>query len=381
MILLIHPARPEIHHPQPLLSRRGARKPRVPDTPKPRLSIVVVTWNGRALLERCLPSVLAHADGAEVVVADNASTDGTAEWLAAHAPAARVVRLDENRGFCGGNNAGYRAAAGEFVLFLNNDVEVAPGWTRPLLAWMDARPACAAVAPKLLRHDQRDRFEYAGAAGGYLDRDGFPFARGRLFTHLEADRGQHDAPRRVFWATGAALLLRRSALGADERPFDERFYLHMEEIELCWRLQRRGHEVWCVPGSVAYHIGGASLPQGDPRKAYYNYRNGLLMLYRHLPPPAFRRVLARRVALDAVAAARAVVRGNPKEAAAIGRAYRDARRMAPRFADERPAAGTPSPFPPYHGSIVADFFLRGVRAFGDLNPRKFSPPFRAGSSA
>jgi GT2 family glycosyltransferase len=338
------------------------------------VSIVIVTWNGRALLERCLPSVVAHSGDAEVVVVDNGSDDGTVAWLAAAYPQVQVIVLPENRGFCGGNNAGAEAASGDVLVFLNNDVEVTPGWLDPLLAHLDAHPACAAVQPKLLRHDVRTQFEYAGAAGGYLDRLGYPFARGRLFFTLEDDTGQYDAPRRVFWATGAALAVRRTALGGAP-PFDERFFMHMEEIDLCWRLQRAGHEVWCMPQSVAYHIGGASLPQGHPRKAYYNFRNNLLLLYRHLPPRLWRRVFPARVALDGLAIARAVAGGNVREAAAIFRAYADAHRMKGAFAQDRP--GNDVVLPPYRRSLVADYFLRGRRRFQDLPADAFRAAFRA----
>ena len=340
--------------------------------PAPRLSLIVVTWNGRALLERCLPSVRAACPAwAEIVVVDNGSSDGTVAWLEETAPDVRVVALGENRGFCGGNNAGFAATAGEFALFLNNDVEVTPGWLGPLAEHMDAHPACAALQPKLLRHDVRTRFEYAGAAGGYLDRLGYPFTRGRLFDTLEDDAGQYDDARRVFWATGAALLVRRGAV--EGAPFDERFFMHMEEIDLCWRLWRAGHEVWCVPSSVVYHIGGASLPQGDARKAYFNFRNNLLLLYKNLPTREWLRIFPQRAALDAVAALRALASGRPAEATAIARAYLDAHRMRGAFAGPRPE--TARPFPPYRGLVVADYFARGRQRFSDLPREAFAGVF------
>ena len=247
----------------------------------PRVSVVVVTWNGRPLLERFLPSVLAtaHAD-LEVVVADNASTDGTADWLRETYPRVVVVRHAENRLFAGGNNAAVGRTTGDLPCFLNNDVEVPPGWLGPLVAAFDDS-GVVAVQPTLLQHADRTRFEYAGAAGGFLDRDGIPFTRGRLFDTLEADTGQYDDARDIFWATGAALVVRRAAFLA-AGGFDEPFGMHMEEIDLCWRLARAGGRIRAEPASRVYHLGGASLPRGA-RKTYLNYRNGLAMLVKNLP--------------------------------------------------------------------------------------------------
>lgn len=349
------------------------------------VSVVIVTWNGLPLLRRFLPSVVANAEGAEVLVVDNGSTDDTLEALTADFPTVRTLALATNRGFCGGNNAGFAAALGRVVLFLNNDVEVTAGWLGPLVDHLNAHPACAAVAPKLRRHAAPTEFEYAGGAGGYLDRDGFPFVRGRLFEHVETDTGQYDYARPVFWATGAALAVRRDALG-DVPPFDEGYFMHMEEIDLCWRLWTAGHEVWCVPSSVVYHVGGASLAAADPRKTYHNYRNNLLLLSRHLPRRRFLGLLARRSVLDAAAAARAVAAGRPREAAAIARAYLDAHRMRADFAPGTlallPAKQTvaPSsdaaPWPPYRRSVVVNVFARGVRRFADLPTDAFHPRLR-----
>lgn len=342
----------------------------------PRVSVVIVTWNGRALLERFLPSVLAtDYPDLEVVVADNASTDGTADWLAAAHPGVVVVRHPENWLFARGNNAAVPHATGRHLVFLNNDVEVPPGWLRPLVATLEAIPDAAAVQPKLLQHGDRARFEYAGAAGGFLDAYGYPFTRGRLFFTLEEDRGQYDDARDVFWASGACLVVRREAFEA-VGGFDEAFGMHMEEVDLCWRLWRAGWRVRVAPQSVAYHLGGASLPQGDPRKAYYNFRNSLVMLYKNLPPREWRRVARARRALDALAWARARAAGGPAEAAAIRRAYADARALFPRYADARPPDDALALLPPYRGTIVLDYFARGRRHFSDLPVRRFLPGWR-----
>jgi GT2 family glycosyltransferase len=346
----------------------------MPDAP--RVSIIIVTWNGLHLLQRCLPSVLATAyPNLEVIVADNASTDGTAGWLQRTHPGVKVVCHPENWAFCRGNNAAVPDATGEFVLLLNNDIEVPPGWLWPLVHEMTADPTVAAVQPKLLQIDDRQRFEYAGAAGGHLDRLGYPFTRGRLFFTMESDAGQYDAPTDIFWATGAALLLRRSALDT-VGLLDERFRLHMEEIDLCWRLHRAGYRVRVAPASEVYHIGGASLPQGSPEKVYYNFRNSLLLLYKHLPPSQWRRVFPERVLHDTAAVGRALALGKPAEAGAIVRAYADAHRMKSAFAADRPME-TDSVVPPsYKRSIVWDYFMRGRRRFQELPSAAFARRFR-----
>ncbi|MEM1115302.1 MAG: glycosyltransferase family 2 protein [Bacteroidota bacterium] len=339
----------------------------------PLVSVVIVTWNGRALLERFLPSVLAtDHPRLEVVVADNASTDGTAAWLREAHPEAVVVEHATNGMFAKGNNDAVPSCAGDLLVFLNNDVEVPPGWLRPLVAAFDD-PAVAAAQPKLLQHGDRGRFEYAGASGGFIDALGYPFTRGRLFDTLEADRGQYDDARDVFWASGAALAIRKEAFVA-AGGFDERFEMHMEEIDLCWRLWRRGQRVRVVPASEVYHLGGASLPQGNPRKAYYNFRNSLAMLAKNLPEADLRRVLRARRVLDGVAAARARLGGHRDEAEAIAEAWTDFRTRLPDL--PRPA-GTEAVVPlPYRGRIVADYFLRGRRHFSDLPASRFTLPAR-----
>lgn len=337
--------------------------------PRPRVSVVIVTWNALPLLRRCLPSVVAtDYPDLEIVLADNASADGSAAWVAKTFPSVRIVRHPENWLFCRGNNEAIPHTTGELVCLLNNDVEVPPGWLAPLVGAMQAAPDVGAVQPKLLQVHDRSRFEYAGASGGFLDRYGYPFTRGRLFGTMERDEGQYDDARDVFWATGAALLLRRAALD-EVGLLDERFVMHMEEIDLCWRLQRAGWRVRVEPASEAYHLGGGSLPQGDPRKAYFNFRNSFLLLWKHLPRRHFRRVVAGRYALDTAAAARALAAGNLAEADAIRRAHFDFRKLRRHYTP--PAEDERLVLPPYDGSIAVDYYLRGHRTFADLAPERF----------
>lgn len=341
----------------------------------PLVSIIIVTWNALPLLKQCLPSVVdSRYPNFEIIVADNASTDGTAEWLRQRFPQVTVVRHPENWMFCRGNNEALPHASGKYVVLLNNDVEVSPGWLEPLVGAMENDPSVAAVQPKLLQHGDRGRFEYAGASGGFLDRFGYPFTRGRILFTMEEDRGQYDDARDVFWATGAALMLRRSALD-EVGPLDEQFVMHMEEIDLCWRLHRSGYRVRVEPSSVAYHIGGGSLPQGDARKVYFNFRNSLLLLYKNLPHAAWCRILAARLVFDTAAALRAVAVGRTDEARAILRAYADGHRMKDAYRDERPYAGEDVVLPSYRRSIVIDYFMQGRKTFDALRDEAFSCSF------
>jgi GT2 family glycosyltransferase len=340
----------------------------------PRVSIVIVTWNARPLLARFLPSVVAtDYPDLEIVVADNASTDGSAEWVEATFPSVRVVRHPENWRFCRGNNAAIPHTTGRYVCLLNNDVEVTPGWLRPLVALMEEEPDVGAVQPKLLQTEDRARFEYAGASGGHLDDYGYPFARGRLFDNLEPDHGQYDDRADVFWATGAALLLRREAID-QVGLLDEHLEMHMEEIDLCWRLWRAGWRVRVEPASTVFHLGGGSLPQGDPRKVYYNFRNSFLLLHKHLPRHVMARLAPRRYALDTLAGMRALAAGRPRDLLAIVRAHRDYRRMSRRY--QPPGSHETPVLPSYAGSIAADFFGRRLRAFSELPRERFRAPWR-----
>ncbi len=331
----------------------------------PRVSIIVVSWNAVELLQEFLPTVAAtDYSNFEIVLADNASEDGSGQWVQNNLPEVRIVRHDRNYAFAGGNNRAYPYATGEYIVFLNNDVAVDPGWLRPLVQRMTAEESIAAIQPKVLSYRQRDRFEYAGAAGGFLDRFGYPFARGRIFFETEVDQGQYDDSRDVFWATGAAMMVRRSALEM-VGLFDEVFVMHMEEIDLCWRLHRAGFRVVVEPHSVVYHLGAASLAETSPHKAYLNFRNSLLTLYKNLPPAVWRRVAAARILLDSMACLRALLQGRPAEAAAIARGCRDAMKMRRQYAEHRPAEMTPGLL--YGRSIVVDYFLRRRRHFSELS--------------
>lgn len=300
------------------------------------ISIVILNYNGAAMLRRFLPSVLAHSGEAEVIVADNASTDASRDVLRDEFPAVRTILLDRNYGFAEGYNQALRQVEADVFVLLNSDVEVTPGWLTPLIAYLEAHPECAALQPKIRQWAEpadsavRQRFEYAGASGGYLDRYGYPYCRGRVFGTLEDDRGQYDTPVPVLWATGAALVI-RAADWRESGGLDGRFFAHQEEIDLCWRLRARGRSVVCCPQSVVYHVGGGTLPTGSPRKNYLNFRNNLLLLYKNLPERDLRPVLRLRRWLDMVAALKELLTGHWQNFRAIRRARRDFRKLRPEY--------------------------------------------------
>ena len=248
-----------------------------------KTAVVILNWNTKGYLQQFLPGLIASTEGmdAEVIVADSASTDGSLEMLYHEFPTVRQIRLDRNYGFTGGYNRALAQVEADYYVLINSDIEVPQDWLKPLVAWMDSHPKCGACGPKLLSWHDRTRFEYAGAAGGLLDRYGYPFCRGRVMKKVERDEGQYDTPADVFWVSGACLMV-RSRLWKKLGGLDDRFFAHMEEIDLCWRLQLAGYRVTVVPASYVYHIGGGTLPNDSPAKLRFNYRNNLLLLENNL---------------------------------------------------------------------------------------------------
>ncbi len=301
-----------------------------------KISVVILNWNGVEMLRQFLPSVLQYStgEGVEICVADNASTDASREVLRTEFPAVRLLELDRNYGFAEGYNRALAQVEAEYVVLLNSDVEVTPHWLEPLRNYMDVHPDTAACQPKLLSQRNKEYFEYAGAAGGYMDRYGYPFCRGRIFDVVEKDRGQYDTVQPIFWATGAALFIRlpdyREAGGLDGQ-----FFAHMEEIDLCWRLRSRGKKIVCIPQSVVYHVGAATLKKENPRKTFLNFRNNLLMLYKNLPEKELRHVLWVRGGLDVLAAMVFYLKKDKGNARAVLQARKEFKKIRYSFAAAR----------------------------------------------
>ena len=301
---------------------------------KKDISVVILNWNGSAMLQRFLPSVIRYSEEAEIIVADNGSTDHSIDLLQEKFPSVRILPFRENYGFAEGYNRAIQQIETPYVLLLNDDVEVTPHWLQPLLAFMNHHPEVAACQPKILSETHRELFEYAGACGGFIDHLGYPYCRGRIFNHVEKDRGQYDQVCPIFWATGAALLVRTDVF-RKEGGLDKRFFAHMEEIDFCWRLRSRNYGIYCIPQSTVYHVGGGTLPKSHPRKTFLNFRNNLLMLYKNLPEERLNSTLRIRYFLDLVAALKMLLSGQVKESMAIVKALRTFFKIRHDFYRER----------------------------------------------
>ncbi|HEY3430282.1 MAG TPA: glycosyltransferase family 2 protein [Cyclobacteriaceae bacterium] len=285
------------------------------------VAVVILNYNGEKLLPQFLPSVITHSENARIIVADNASTDQSLKVLQ-NFPSVTVIQLDQNYGFCGGYNRALKQIEAQYYVLLNSDVEVTKGWLDPPISLLNSDASIAAVQPKILAYHQKDHFEYAGAGGGFIDSFGYPFCRGRLFDTCEKDVGQYNDTREVFWATGACFII-RSEIYHTLEGLDEDFFAHMEEIDLCWRIQRAGHRVFYCGSSHVYHLGAGTLQRSSPRKTYLNFRNGLSLLAKHWSTLALWVKLPVRFALDYVAACKFLISGNSADAVAILKAHGD----------------------------------------------------------
>lgn len=370
-----------------------------------KTAVVILNWNTEGFLREFLPGLLRSCDkveGARVVVADNASTDGSLKVMQEEFPQVRTLRFEKNLGFTGGYNRAFRELgdgpdAPEYFLLINSDIEVPEGWLGPLVDWMDSHPECGACAPKLHSWQDRDSFEYAGAAGGFIDRYGYPFCRGRVMGSVEKDKGQYDSPADVFWATGACLMVRSSVyrmLGG----LDSRFFAHMEEIDLCWRMQLEGWKVTVVPTSTVYHVGGGTLPATSPFKLFLNYRNNLLMLGNNLAKTyalglhhkglsteraaskglrKAGRLIWTRMVLDGISAAVYLLTFKPDCFKAVVRAHKEYRQLRRRqtAGDIRRYldmyAGSSEVRGIYRKWIVLSSMLKGKKVFGSIREQDF----------
>ncbi len=335
-----------------------------------KVAVVILNWNGEAMLRRFLPTVVRYScDEAEIWVADNASDDASVQLLHEHFPSVRLIQLDKNYGFAEGYNRALAQIEAEYYVLLNSDVEVTHHWLTPLVEYMDAYPDVAACQPKLLSEANRDYFEYAGASGGFIDRYGYPFCRGRIFNTVEEDNGQYDYIIDILWATGACMLI-RSADYREAHGLDGRFFAHNEEIDLCWRLRQRGRRIVCIPESEVYHVGGGTLPKSNPTKTFLNFRNNLTMLYKNLPDGELKGVMRVRRVLDYVAALKMLVADRSwADFKAVVKARRAFYRWRHNFDDDRREIGrtrTAGPSERVGYSILWQYYVKGRKTFSRL---------------
>lgn len=336
-----------------------------------KVAVVILNWNGAAMLRRYLPTVINFSsDEATVIVADNASTDDSLYMLRTEFPQCRIVELERNWGFADGYNKALEKVEAEYYVLLNSDVEVTRHWLSPLVAFMDDHLDVAACQPKLLSVADKGSFEYAGASGGFIDRYGYPYCRGRVFGDIEKDCGQYDTPVSAFWASGAALVVRSNdywSVGG----LDGRFFAHNEEIDLCWRLRLRGKRVFCVPASCVYHVGGGTLPKGNPMKTFLNFRNNLTMLYKNLPDGELAHVMRVRWLLDYLAAFEMLLlKHSVADFKAVVRARRAFSRWKKDFKADREqiqASAVAADLPERSRfSLLWQYYVKGRRTFAEL---------------
>jgi len=336
-----------------------------------KVAIVILNWNGKKLLEKFLPKVIEYSkDIAEVVIADNDSKDDSIEFLRTNYPEIRLILNHQNGGFAKGYNDALKHVDADYYILLNSDVEVTPRWIQPIISLMEGDKNLAACQPKMLSFKNKDMFEYAGAAGGFIDKWGYPFCQGRMFGNLEKDTGQYNNNCEVFWSTGACMFIRSEVFHL-LNGFDEEFFAHMEEIDLCWRIRNAGYKVMYCPKSVVHHIGGGTLPKNNPRKTYLNFRNNLLMIYKNAPSNVLWKICLLRLILDGVAGAKFLFEGNWKDCFAVTKAhfyfYRNYSNIKlKRKATIKSSLDNSGKFI-YPGSIVMDYYLKRKKTFKSLN--------------
>ncbi len=329
-----------------------------------KTALVILNWNGKKFLEQFLPSVIKHSADANVFVADNGSTDDSISFLEMNFQQVNILRSAENRGFAGGYNLELKQVKADYFVLLNSDVEVTEGWLKPVIDLLNSDKSIAACQPKIKMYAKKQLFEYAGAAGGYIDKYGYPFCSGRVFETLEEDNGQYNNNCEVFWATGACMFLRSESF-FKAGGFDEDFFAHMEEIDLCWRMKNLGYKIMYCAGSTVYHVGGGTLQKSNPFKTYLNFRNSLMMLIKNTQGFKLFRLLFIRAVLDDVAQLKFILSGNFKDFIAVQKAqfyvfFNFFKIRKKRKAVKENISGV------YNHSIVADYFLRGKKKFSDL---------------
>jgi GT2 family glycosyltransferase len=337
-----------------------------------KTAVVILNWNGKKFLEKFLPGVIEHSSpAAEIIIADNDSKDDSLDYLEKKHPGISIIRLKKNHGFAGGYNLALKEIKADFYILLNSDIEVTKNWIDPVIRTMEQDPSIAACQPKIRSYKEPETFEYAGAAGGFIDKYGYPFCQGRMFQSLETDDGQFNEAREIFWATGACMFVRADVfhkLGG----FDDDFFAHMEEIDFCWRAKNQGYKIMYCPDSTIFHIGGGTLPKNNSRKTYLNIRNNIIMLFKNLESERLVRVLAARMILDYIAAIKFLVDGGFKDMAAVIKAHFYFWRNISRLKKKREKISHHKVSQIYWGNVVLQHYLHRKKSFRQLDPQRFT---------
>jgi GT2 family glycosyltransferase len=329
-----------------------------------KIAVVILNWNGKKLLKQFLPSVIKFSKEAKVYVADNASTDDSVDYLETHFPEVTVIQNRRNAGYAGGYNLALKSVPEDIHILLNSDVEVTGNWLLPIKEAFEKEPNTAAIQPKILDYHNKEKFEYAGAAGGYIDKFGYPFCRGRIFQELEEDHGQYNDDQYIFWASGACLAIRKNAFN-EIGGLDEDFFAHQEEIDLCWRLQNAGYKIKYVSASRIFHVGGATLKEMNPKKTYFNFRNSLFMLLKNLEPSKLGYIILSRMVLDGMAGIKFIFEGKFNHFFAILEAHASFYRHYGKIRKKRPKEFIINKYY-LTPSIVSSHYLGGKKKFSEL---------------
>jgi GT2 family glycosyltransferase len=337
-----------------------------------KTAVVILNWNGIAWLQKFLMTVVRFSAGLDTIVyiADNGSTDGSAEWVSNNFINVAIIRLGRNHGYAGGYNLALKQIRAQYFVLLNSDAEVTEGWLDPMLKYMDMNPSVASCQPKIRSFHERDHFEYAGAAGGYIDKFGYTFCRGRIFEYVEKDSGQYDNCTDIFWSSGACMMVRSEAWNLCG-GFDNDFFAHMEEIDLCWRFHLAGFRVSCIPESIVYHAGGGSLQYDSKLKTYLNFRNNLFLLYKNLPDNKLHKIIFIRKILDGVAAIMFILKGRTGSARAVWKAhmdyYKNIKSLKAKRESVKNLIKSKTSLNILNKSIVFRFYIKGEKTFSSLN--------------
>lgn len=327
------------------------------------VAVVILNYNGRNYLEKFLPNVIQNSIPHELIIADNASTDDSVQYLKAHFPGIKLIQIPENLGYAGGYNYALKQIKADFYILLNSDVETTPNWIDPVISLMQQNEKIVACQPKIKSYHNKDLFEYAGAAGGFIDHLGYPFCRGRIFSHLEKDQGQYDDNTAVFWATGACLFVKSNAFH-ELGGLDDKFFAHMEEIDFCWRAKNAGYDIHYCGKSTVYHVGGGTLKAESSFKTYLNFRNNWLLLYKNLNKEEFKSIRQRRKRLDILAAIQFIAKGKKTNANAILKGHSDFKEMKKQYAHNQTQGLEHNEV--YKESIIKSFFVKGKKRFSEL---------------